>query len=137
MTPLIGHAPPLVTIHYAVNNAGVSGRPRLRTHELEVDSYDRVQNINQRGVWLCQGAELRQMLKQEAILITRTGAPPQRGSIVNTSSIFARVSQPSVGAYSATKAGVLGITKTDACAYAKDGIRVNSVCPGSILTPRT
>lgn len=58
-------------IHYAVNNAGVSSRPRLRTHELEVESYDRVQNINLRGVWLCERAELRQMLKQSAELKMR------------------------------------------------------------------
>ena len=58
-------------IHYAVNNAGISSKPRVRTHELEVESYDRVQNVNQRGVWLCERAELRQMLKQEKTLQSR------------------------------------------------------------------
>jgi NAD(P)-dependent dehydrogenase (short-subunit alcohol dehydrogenase family) len=58
-------------IHYAVNNAGVSGKPRLRTHELEVESYDRVQNIDLRGVWLCERAELRQFLKQDLTLSPR------------------------------------------------------------------
>lgn len=58
-------------IHYAVNNAGVSNKPRLRTHELEVEAYDRVQNINQRGVWLCERAEIRQMLKQDRVLTSR------------------------------------------------------------------
>lgn len=52
-------------LHYAVNNAGISSKPRVRTHELEVESYDRVHSVNQRGVWLCERAELRQMLKQE------------------------------------------------------------------------
>lgn len=52
-------------VHYAVNNAGISSKPRVRTHELEVESYDRVHSVNQRGVWLCERAELRQMLKQE------------------------------------------------------------------------
>ena len=107
-------------IHYAVNNAGVSSKPRLRTHELEVESYDRVQNINLRGVWLCERAQLRQMLKQgtdlkmrsgshshptqpliqsnECDFTCRTGAPPQRGAIVNISSIFGRVSHQNVGA---------------------------------------
>lgn len=157
-------------IHYAVNNAGISSKPRVRTHELEVESYDRVQNVNQRGLWLCERAELRQMLKQEPELRTRlvlsirktaprltercdrAGTNPQRGSIVNISSIFGRVSHENVGAvsmhvrvrniatnaelkYAATKAAVLGITRTDACAYGKDGIRVNSVCPGYIRTP--
>ena len=58
-------------IHYAVNNAGVSGKPRLRTDELEVESYDLVMNINLRGVWLCERAELRQILKQEPELKMR------------------------------------------------------------------
>ena len=62
-------------IHYAVNNAGVSGKPRLRTHELEVESYDRVQNINLRGLWLCERAELRQFLKQEPELKPRYFVP--------------------------------------------------------------
>ena len=57
--------------HYAVDNAGISSKPRVMTDELEVDSYDRVCNINQRGVWLCKRAELRQMLKQEPELVGR------------------------------------------------------------------
>jgi NAD(P)-dependent dehydrogenase (short-subunit alcohol dehydrogenase family) len=51
-------------IHYAVNNAGVTSNPRVRTHELSVEAYDRVQNVNLRGVWLCERAELKQMMKQ-------------------------------------------------------------------------
>lgn len=51
-------------IHYCVNNAGIPSSPKLRTHELEIGSFDRVQAINLRGVWICQRAELRQMLKQ-------------------------------------------------------------------------
>jgi NAD(P)-dependent dehydrogenase (short-subunit alcohol dehydrogenase family) len=58
-------------IHYAVNNAGISNPKRVRTHELEVESYDRVQNVNQRGVWLCERAEIRQMLKQKLVLKSR------------------------------------------------------------------
>ncbi|OAX82194.1 hypothetical protein ACJ72_03463 [Emergomyces africanus] len=124
-------------IHYAVNNAGVSSKPRVRTHELEVQSYDDVQNVNQRGLWLCERAALRQMLKQGLDLQSRAGAPAQRGSIVNISSIFGRVSHENVGAYAASKAAVLGISRTDACAYGRDGIRVNSVMPGFIRTQLT
>lgn len=58
-------------VHYAVNNAGISSKPRVRTHELEVESYDRVHGVNQRGVWLCEREELRQMLKQEPQLRAR------------------------------------------------------------------
>lgn len=58
-------------IHYCVNSAGVTSRPRARTHELSVVAWDRVININLRGVWLCQKAQITQMLKQEANLNTR------------------------------------------------------------------
>ncbi|KAL3445391.1 short chain dehydrogenase/ reductase [Aspergillus insuetus] len=109
-------------IHYAVNNAGITSPQRVRTNELDLASYEK-------------RAEIRQMLKQEADRASRTGAAPQRGAIVNLASIFAHVSLASVGAYSATKAAVLGMTKTDAIAYAKDGIRINAVSPGTVLTP--
>jgi NAD(P)-dependent dehydrogenase (short-subunit alcohol dehydrogenase family) len=105
-------------IHYAVNNAGITSKPRVRTHELETASWDLVQQVNLRGLWLCERAELRQMMKQEpelkmrcefiisirccVVILTirsyRTGAQPQRGSIVNVSSIFAVISHPTVGA---------------------------------------
>ncbi|KAL4889929.1 short chain dehydrogenase/ reductase [Aspergillus ambiguus] len=122
-------------IHYAVNNAGITNDKRVRTDELPTSSWDRVVSINLRGVWLCQRAQLQQMLKQPANLATRTGAPPQRGSIINISSIFGLLSHPTVGGYAASKAGVLGITRTDAIGYGGDGIRVNAVCPGFIKTP--
>ncbi|KAL2831025.1 short chain dehydrogenase/ reductase [Aspergillus pseudoustus] len=122
-------------VHYAVNNAGITSNPRVRTHELPTSSWDQVVDVNLRGAWLCERAELRQMMKQEAELKTRTGAPQQRGAIVNISSLFGVMSHPTVGAYSATKAGILGMTRTDALAYAADGVRVNSVLPGFVKTP--
>ncbi|KAF4239450.1 hypothetical protein CNMCM6805_005872 [Aspergillus fumigatiaffinis] len=137
-------------IHYAVNNVGITSDPRARTHMLETSSFDPQVAVNLRGTWLCQRAEIRQMMKQNAELRPRTGAPAQRGAIVNVSSLFALVSHPTSGGvgisspairnstneakYSATKAGVLGMTKTDAIAYATDGIRVNAVLPGWVKT---
>ncbi|CEL03843.1 hypothetical protein ASPCAL04983 [Aspergillus calidoustus] len=122
-------------IHYAVNNAGITSNPRVRTHELPTEAWDRVVDVNLRGAWLCERAELRQMMRQGFELESRTGAPPQRGSIVNISSLFGVMSHPTVGGYSAAKTGILGMTRTDALAYAADGIRVNSVLPGLIKTP--
>lgn len=54
------------SIHYCVNCAGVTSQPRARTHELSSEAWDRVLNVNLRGVWLCQKAQITQMLKQEA-----------------------------------------------------------------------
>ncbi|KAJ0417890.1 short chain dehydrogenase/ reductase [Aspergillus carlsbadensis] len=122
-------------IHYAVNNAGITSNPRVRTHELPVESWDRVVSVNLRGTWFCQRAVLGQMMKQERELETRTGSGPQRGAIVNISSIFGIRSFTSVGAYSATKSGILGMTRTDAIDYAAEGIRINSVLPGYVKTP--
>ncbi|PCG91186.1 Short-chain dehydrogenase/reductase SDR [Penicillium occitanis (nom. inval.)] len=125
-------------IHYCINSAGVTSKPRLRTHELEVEAFDRVVNINLRGIWMCERAQIRQMLRQPGTLKTRNHAassPLQRGAIVNISSIFGLTAHPTAGAYPASKAGVLGVTRTDAVAYATDGIRVNAICPGFINTP--
>ncbi|KAH8704782.1 hypothetical protein BGW36DRAFT_392561 [Talaromyces proteolyticus] len=124
-------------IHYAVNNVGITSNPRARTHELETSSFDPLLAVNLRGTWLCQRAEIRQMMSQGCDLQPRTGAPPQRGAIVNVSSLFALLSHPTSGGYSATKAGILGMTKTDAIAYAVDGIRVNCVLPGWVKTATT
>lgn len=59
------------SINYAVNNAEVSNKPRAPIHELHVSAFDRVQNINLRGIWMCERAEVRQMLQQEPDLLVR------------------------------------------------------------------
>jgi NAD(P)-dependent dehydrogenase (short-subunit alcohol dehydrogenase family) len=58
-------------IHYAINKCWCQRKPRLPTHELDVEAFDRTQNINLRGLWLCEREELRQMLKQKPELKLR------------------------------------------------------------------
>lgn len=58
-------------IHYAVNNAGISSKPRAKTHELATHAWDQVIAVNLRGVWLCERAEIQQMLRQKTTIVPR------------------------------------------------------------------
>jgi NAD(P)-dependent dehydrogenase (short-subunit alcohol dehydrogenase family) len=86
------------------------------------DDWDAVINTNLKGVWLC--------MKYEIPLMLQSGG----GSIVNTASIAGVVGLRKVPAYVASKHGVVGLTKAAALEYAKKGIRVNAVCPGTVHT---
>ncbi|RHZ55422.1 SDR family NAD(P)-dependent oxidoreductase [Aspergillus thermomutatus] len=133
-------------IDVGVNAAGISGRPGL-SHDLELSDWQKVIDINQTGLWICQRALIRQMLKQE----TR-GAREGRGSIVNIASMFGVTAPPGefgaapyvaskhgafclAGLGSANEPAVVGMTKMDAKSYAREGIRINAICPGWVETP--
>ena len=104
-----------------VNNAGIPGVNKY-AHEVDVADWDKVFDVNVKGMFLCTKHTLPHMMKQKS------------GAIVNFSSIYGLIGNNDLPPYHATKGAVLMMTKTDAVCYAPYGIRVNAVHPGSTMT---
>jgi NAD(P)-dependent dehydrogenase (short-subunit alcohol dehydrogenase family) len=107
-----------------VNNAAVQliGAD-ARAHEVSEEAWDRTMDINLKGVWRCMKAVIPHMLGRG-------------GSIINIASPTGMLGvAPVFAAYSTSKGGVFGLSRVSAAGYARDGVRVNSVVPGTTITP--
>tara|TARA_B110000263_G_scaffold27378_1_gene20869 strand:+ start:335 stop:1243 length:909 start_codon:yes stop_codon:yes gene_type:complete len=104
------------------NNAGIAGEQQA-LHEYSDENWRAVNALNGDGVFY--------VLKHGIAAMLKSGG----GSIINTSSTAALTAQLNISAYSYSKAGVTGITRSAAVEYAKQGIRVNAIAPTAVLTP--
>jgi NAD(P)-dependent dehydrogenase (short-subunit alcohol dehydrogenase family) len=132
------------------NFAGIVGKLGAIS-DTKLDDWKKVIDVNLTGVWLSTKHELRQMLKQDSVIVylfaldptfqcmltketSEEGRIPQKGSIVNCASVNSIQAGAGTSGYSAAKHGVMGITKTAALEARGSHIRVNAVSPGFLLT---
>lgn len=108
-------------IDVAFNNAGIM--PHGELLHFDEATWDNVMDINVKGMMLMCKAVLPHMLRQGS------------GSIINTSSVMATLTEPGYEAYTTSKAAVIGLSKAIAVSYAERGIRCNALCPGWVDTP--
>ena len=112
------------SVDIAFNNAGISPADDDSIETTELPAWNKVQDVNLKSVYLCSRAALRHMTKQG------------RGSIINTASFVAILgSATSQISYTASKGGVLAMSRELGVQFARQGIRVNALCPGPVNTP--
>jgi 3-oxoacyl-[acyl-carrier protein] reductase len=106
-----------------VNCAGITGKTNVPTHDVDIDDFDAVYRINLKGAFLLTKAAVPHMLAKKY------------GRILHVASIAGKEGNAGMAAYSATKAGLIGLVKTIGKDYAETGITVNGLAPAVIRTP--
>lgn len=109
-------------IHVMVNNAGIQSA--FPSHELSLEEWNRVLNVNLTGAFLGCREALRHMLERGV-----------RGCLINISSVHQAIPKPLHAHYASSKGGLKLLTETLALEYAARGIRINAIAPGAIRTP--
>ncbi len=112
----------LGSLDVCLNNAGISA-PLAPLGETSEADYDRVMSVNLKGTWLCMREALRIMTAAEG------------GNIINMASALSKKTYPGSCFYTTSKFAVAGMTRNTAVEYAAQGIRINAICPGNVLTP--
>jgi NAD(P)-dependent dehydrogenase (short-subunit alcohol dehydrogenase family) len=110
-------------VHGLVNCAGITGKTNIKAHEVELENFDLVYAINLRGALLVTQEVLKHML------------PHGYGRILHVASIAGKEGNAGMTAYSATKAGLIGLVKSMAKDYPETGITINALAPAVIRTP--
>ncbi len=110
-------------LHALVNCAGVTGRTNIKPHEVDPDDFDFVYRINLLGPLLVSQAVLPHMLEKGY------------GRILHLASIAGKEGNAGMAAYSATKAGVIGLVKSMGKDYAETGVTINALAPAVVRTP--
>ena len=111
------------SVYIAFNNAGISPPDDDSIETTELPAWERVQDVNLKSVYLCSRAAIRHMVRQG------------KGSIINTASFVAVLgSATSQISYTASKGGVLAMSRELGVQFARQGIRVNALCPGPVNT---
>jgi 3-oxoacyl-[acyl-carrier protein] reductase len=111
------------SVDVAVNSVGITGETGTRSHEIPLADFDRVISVNLRGAFILSQAVLPVMLAQ------------RYGRLLHVASIAGKEGNAGMVSYSASKAGLIGMVKSQGKEYAPDGITVNALAPAVIFTP--
>jgi 3-oxoacyl-[acyl-carrier protein] reductase len=110
-------------LHGAVNCAAITGKTNIKAHEVDLDNFDEVYRINLRGALIISQAVLPHMLQKGY------------GRLLHIASIAGKDGNAGMTAYSATKAGLIGMVKSMGKDYAESGVTINALAPAVIRTP--